>query len=223
MACGVELGLGGAQGGGEGCRALAVVPGAVIAADGVVMGDRAAGLDQRLGGRRLDLVPLLDLAAADRRRHHREVGGRPVRVDVGEAAADPRRARPLGGGVADLGDLGPCRLHRGGVEVLEAVPGDRASRRCRRGRRRRRRCRAGRAPAGTRSARRRPRRRRPPRRRGPPRPRRRVRQRSRSRSSSGPRPGGGGTRSRGRAGSSRRCRRRSCPPRARRAGGSWRG
>src|SRR6201989_908122 len=62
----VELGLGGPQGGSEGGRALAVVPGAMVAADRVVMGDRAAALDQRLGHRGLDLVPLLDLAAADR-------------------------------------------------------------------------------------------------------------------------------------------------------------
>src|ERR1700761_7552575 len=45
---GIELGLGGAQGGGEGGRALAVVPGAVIAADRMMVGDRAAALDQRL-------------------------------------------------------------------------------------------------------------------------------------------------------------------------------
>ena len=92
----VELGLGGAQGGGEGGRALAVVPGAVVAADRVVVGDRAAALDQRLGDGRLDLVPLLDLAAAHRRREHREVGRGAVGIDVGEAAADARRARPLG-------------------------------------------------------------------------------------------------------------------------------
>ena len=108
----VQLGLGGAQRGGERGRALAVVPGAVVAADRVVVGDRAAALDHRLGGGGLDLVPLLDLAAPHRRRHHREVGRRPVGVDVGEAAADPWRARPLGGRAADLGDLRPHRLHR---------------------------------------------------------------------------------------------------------------
>ena len=80
----------------NGCRALAVVPGAVIAADRVVVGDRAARFDHRLRGRGLDLVPLLDLAAAHRRGEHREVGRRPVRIDVGEAAADPRRAGALG-------------------------------------------------------------------------------------------------------------------------------
>ena len=52
---------------GERLRALAVVPGAVVAADRVVVGDRAAGGDHRVGGRGLDLVPLLDLGAAPRR------------------------------------------------------------------------------------------------------------------------------------------------------------
>ena len=44
--------------------ALAVVPGAVVAADGVVVRDRAAEPDQRLARGRLDLVPLLELGAA---------------------------------------------------------------------------------------------------------------------------------------------------------------
>ena len=95
-ACRVELGLGGAEGGGEGGRALAVVPGAVVAADGVVVGDRAAGVDQRLGDGGLDLVPLLDLAAADRRGEDGEVGGGAVGIDVGEAAADAGRAGAVG-------------------------------------------------------------------------------------------------------------------------------
>ena len=94
---GVQLGLGRAQGGGERRRALAVIPGTVVAADRVVVGDRAAGVDQRLGDGRLDLVPLLDLAAANSGREDREVGRGAVGVDVGEAAADPRRARALGG------------------------------------------------------------------------------------------------------------------------------
>ena len=81
---------------GEGVRALAVIPGPVIAADRVVVGDRAAGVDHRVGDGRLDLVPLGDLVAAPRRREHRVVGRRAVRVDVGEAAADPRRAGALG-------------------------------------------------------------------------------------------------------------------------------
>ena len=121
----VELGLGGAQGGGERGRALAVIPGPVIAADRVVVGDRAAAVDQRLGDRRLDLVPLLDLAAAHRRREHREVGRGAVGVDVGEAAADAGRAGALARHPAGLGDRGARRLHHRRVELLEPVPGDR--------------------------------------------------------------------------------------------------
>ena len=79
----------------------------MVAADGVVVGDRAAAVDQRLGDGGLDLVPLLDLAAADRRREHGEVGRGAVGVDVGEAAADAGRAGPLGGDAADLGDRAP--------------------------------------------------------------------------------------------------------------------
>ena len=59
---------------------------------------------------RLDLVPLLDLAAAAGRRQHREVGRGAVRVDVGEAAADARRAGPRRR-VADLGDRARGGLH----------------------------------------------------------------------------------------------------------------
>ena len=92
----VELRLGGAQRRRERVRALAVVPGAVVAADRVVVGDRAAGVDHRVRDGGLDLVPLLDLGAAPRRGEHRVVGRGPVRIDVREAAADPRRARPLG-------------------------------------------------------------------------------------------------------------------------------
>src|SRR6476661_7486727 len=86
---GIEGGLRGPQRGGEGRRALTVIPGAVVAADRVVVRDGPPGFDHRLGGRRLDLVPLLDLASADRRREDRVVGRRPVRVDVGEPAGNP--------------------------------------------------------------------------------------------------------------------------------------
>ena len=90
-------------------------------------------------------------------RHHREVGRRAVRVDVGEAAADPRRPGPSDAGAsqtsATFARTASITL---GVELLEAVPGDRASRRFRRAPRRRRRCRAGRGRRGRRAARRRP-------------------------------------------------------------------
>ena len=82
----VDGGLGRAQRRGERLRALAVVPGAVVAADRVVVGDRAAGRLDRLRGGRLDLVPLLELGAAPGRREHREVGRGAVGVGVREAA-----------------------------------------------------------------------------------------------------------------------------------------
>src|SRR6201994_3584944 len=71
----IELRLCRSQSGSEGRRTLPVVPGTVVAADRVMVGDRAAALDQRLRDGGLDLVPLLDLAAADRRGEHGEVGG----------------------------------------------------------------------------------------------------------------------------------------------------
>jgi hypothetical protein len=56
---GVELRLGSTQRGGKGRGPLAIVRGAMVAADGVVVGDRATAVDQRLGDGGLDLVPLL--------------------------------------------------------------------------------------------------------------------------------------------------------------------
>src|SRR6202035_1159890 len=96
--CGSELG-------GEERRALVVVPGAVVAADGVVMGDRAAGLDQRTRGGALDRLPFLEQRAVPAQAVKAEIGRRPVGIDMGEAAGD--LARPAGG----IGDrsLG-CRL-----------------------------------------------------------------------------------------------------------------
>ena len=45
---------------------LGLVPGHVIAANGMVVGDRPAPLDQCVGGRPLDRPPLLDLGAGRR-------------------------------------------------------------------------------------------------------------------------------------------------------------
>src|SRR4051794_30114135 len=84
----IDRGLGAAQRLGERVGSLAVVPGTVIAADGVVVGDRPAGSLERVGSRPLDRPPLLDLLAAARRHHHREVRRRTVLVCVGEAAGD---------------------------------------------------------------------------------------------------------------------------------------
>ena len=58
----VERALRGAQRAGEAVGPLPVVPGAVIAADGVVMRDRAAVPQDRVRRRGLDLRPLLELA-----------------------------------------------------------------------------------------------------------------------------------------------------------------
>ncbi len=58
---GVEFALGGAQGAGEGVGALAVVAGAVVAADGVMVRDRAAELVDGVHRGGLDLIPLFHL------------------------------------------------------------------------------------------------------------------------------------------------------------------
>ena len=44
----IESVLGGNEGGGEGFGALPLVPGPVVAADGVMVGDGAAGVDDGL-------------------------------------------------------------------------------------------------------------------------------------------------------------------------------
>ena len=90
---------------GELVGALPVVPRAMVAADGVVMGDRASGRQNRLGGRGLHLVPLLDL---ERRRAGAStvVRRRAVRVDVGESAAQPPGSIAARGRTGCLGD---CR------------------------------------------------------------------------------------------------------------------
>src|SRR5665213_3968354 len=54
----VEGRLGGPQRGGEHVGSLRVVPGSVVATDGVVMGDGAPGRQQCLRGSSLDLGPL---------------------------------------------------------------------------------------------------------------------------------------------------------------------
>ena len=120
--------------------------GPVVAADRVVVGDRATGGDHRLRRRRLDLVPLLELRPSAGRREDRVVGRRAVRVHVREAPADPPVAadrvapRPS---VAAFTDS---------VELVEAVPGDRGLERLARSRRRRRAGRARKARAGSRRA-----------------------------------------------------------------------
>src|SRR5215469_370863 len=58
QALGVEGLLGGFERRAEERGALAIVPGAVVAADGVVMGDGAARGDDRIEARALDFLPL---------------------------------------------------------------------------------------------------------------------------------------------------------------------
>lgn len=111
----VDRDLGAAERGGEDVGALFVVPGSVVASDGVVVGDGSAGRDDRVADRRLDLVPLGDLVAASARDDHRVLRRRPVRTHVREAT---RHATWL-----------PQCLARGTddalVEGREALPRDR--------------------------------------------------------------------------------------------------
>src|SRR3954454_2424061 len=115
---GVERGLNSGECGGERLGPLAGVPPHVVSADGMVMRDRAAGGEDGLAGRRLDLVPLCELAAAPRGRHHREVRRRTVGIDMGEPAGHATFAADLAhGGLRRLGDLAD--------EAVKAIPGDR--------------------------------------------------------------------------------------------------
>src|SRR5437763_2230339 len=97
---------------------LSGVPSRVVTPDGMVMRDRAAGGEDGLAGRRLDLVPLCELTAAPRRRHDREVRRRTVGIDVGEPAGHAALA-------ADLAHRGLRRLGDLADEVAKAIPGDR--------------------------------------------------------------------------------------------------
>src|SRR2546421_3950671 len=67
---------------------LTVIPGPVGAADGVMVGDRATGVDYRVGRRPLDLSPLLQLLAAAGGGEDRVVRRWAIRIHVGEAACD---------------------------------------------------------------------------------------------------------------------------------------
>src|SRR5215470_1988270 len=82
----VKLAFGRAQRRGKQGRALAVVPGTVVAPDRMMMGDGAAALDHRVERRRFDRLPLLDELSVTAERVEGEVGRRAVRIDVGAAA-----------------------------------------------------------------------------------------------------------------------------------------
>src|SRR5712691_7662673 len=83
---GIEGALGRAQRVGEGVRPLAVVPGPMVAAYRVVVGDVAAMSDDRVGGRGLDVGPLLELGPSPSGREDGEVGRGPVGIHVSEPA-----------------------------------------------------------------------------------------------------------------------------------------
>jgi hypothetical protein len=85
----------------------------VVAADGVMVGDRAAAGEDHLGRGRLDLLPLGQLVAAPGGRQHREVRRRAVRIDVREPARDgPVTSERLPRAFAYRPD-----------ELVEAIPG----------------------------------------------------------------------------------------------------
>src|SRR5215468_10514936 len=77
---GVEFGLRPAKRVGEQLRHLAQVPAAMVAPDGVVVGDGAAERRDRLCGRELDLIPLLQLLAGAAGGVDRVIRCRAVRV-----------------------------------------------------------------------------------------------------------------------------------------------
>src|SRR6185312_12796537 len=89
----------------------------MVAPDGVMVGDRAAERRDRLRGRELDLVPLLQLLAGPAGRVDRIIGRGAVEVHVGETARDHAAA-------ARLAHRLPGGRQHTLVELPEAVPGD---------------------------------------------------------------------------------------------------
>ena len=67
-------------------------PGRMIGADGMVVGDRRAGADDRVGGGSLRRVPLAEGIASRRRGQHREVQRGARRVQVGHVTAHEHAA-----------------------------------------------------------------------------------------------------------------------------------
>jgi hypothetical protein len=82
----VEAVLGGSQRQREGFGVPEVVGGAVVAAHGVMVGDRGAVAMQDVGRGGLDVVPDLDFVAVAASHGHGEVGGGAVGVDMGQTA-----------------------------------------------------------------------------------------------------------------------------------------
>src|SRR3954471_18781141 len=88
---GVELGLDGAQGPDAAGADLALQIGNVVAANGVVMAERAAVGDDGLAGGALGRRALLDLRSAPLPGEEREVQRAAGRVEVRDVAPDDRR------------------------------------------------------------------------------------------------------------------------------------
>src|SRR5258708_39206107 len=84
----VECLLGGAQRRGEQPRTLLVIPWTMIAADRVMMRDRAAVCDHGIEGGSLDGKPLRGELLWIAERMEREIGRGAVRIDMCEAASD---------------------------------------------------------------------------------------------------------------------------------------
>src|SRR5258707_6307041 len=98
--------------------ALTIVPGPMIAANRVMMRDRATRLNQRVTGGTLDRLPLLQTSAVAAERVEGKIQRGAIRIDMGEAACDLAfhagrlEDRTLGGRL----DLV--------METFEPVPGD---------------------------------------------------------------------------------------------------
>src|SRR6185436_7228713 len=90
--------------------------GGVVAADRVVVGDRAAGGDDRLRSRPLDLPPLLDLLPVAGAGDEGEVERGAVRVGVREVTEDHAGGALRGERVAD-------RASHGRVQLPQSAPG----------------------------------------------------------------------------------------------------
>src|ERR1700722_9217229 len=117
-AFGIERAFDRLQGDGEAVGALAIVPGAMVAADGMVMSDGPAEAVELVGDGALDVIPLLKLRAALARREDGVIGRGPVGIGVSKPDGDGALAADAVDGVLRGSD------HLG-VEIGEAVPGNR--------------------------------------------------------------------------------------------------
>ena len=100
-------------------RALTIVPRPMITANRVMMRDRTTRLNQRVAGRILDRLPLLQKSTMAAECVERKIRRRPIRIHMGEAACD------LAFHASRLEDRTlRHRLHFV-VETFEPIPGDR--------------------------------------------------------------------------------------------------